>query len=347
MPSLPSGNRLLAVPRWQQELATAIDSLDELADELQLPRAALRRGSGAAGTFPLRVPRGFVRRMARGDSDDPLLLQVLPTAAELLERNAFVADPLKEMRQLRRPGLLQKYHGRCLLLVTGACAVNCRYCFRREFPYADAGAGSRELQAALAEIRADGSLSEVILSGGDPLTISDARLGALLSAIGEIDHVRRVRIHTRVPVVLPERIDRGLLAALAQARQPLVVVLHANHANEIDATVEAATRLVAPYAAALLNQSVLLKGINDDVAALCALSERLFSSGVLPYYLHQLDRVKGAAHFRVSDQRARQLVAAVASRLPGYLVPRLVRERAGLPAKELMAPARHKQQQVT
>jgi KamA family protein len=208
-------------------------------------------------------------------------------------------------------------------------------------------AGARETSALLDHIRADSSLSEVILSGGDPLTLSDARLDALLSGIASISHIKRIRIHTRVPIVLPERVDAGLLATLARALQPVVVVLHANHANELDHSVAAMTGRLAPVTAALLNQSVLLKGVNDNAAALASLSERLFEIGVLPYYLHQLDPVRGAAHFRVTDHRARKLAADLAALLPGYLVPRLVRERPGSPAKELLLPARHKPAQVT
>lgn len=344
---LPQPDRIIGLPRWQQELASAIKCLDELAETLGLPVEALGHGARADRKFPLRVPRGFVGRMARGDPRDPLLLQVLPSARELSSRAGFVADPLDEIKQLRGPGLLQKYQGRSLLLVTGACAVHCRYCFRREFPYADAGAGSRDWAAAIAEIGADRSISEVILSGGDPLTLSDARLEGVIAAISRIAHVRRIRIHTRVPIVLPERVDAGLLATLARAVPPIIMVLHSNHANELDESVAAAAQRLAPVAAAMFNQSVLLKGINDDAATICALSERLFAIGVLPYYLHQLDPVRGAAHFRVGDRRARHLMADVAARLPGYLVPRLVRERPGSPAKELLAPARHKRPQVT
>jgi EF-P beta-lysylation protein EpmB len=338
---------LPATRRWQEELAVAITSIEELARELGLSVADLRPGETARQRFALRIPRGFVRRMARGDPRDPLLLQVLPTASELINTSAFLADPLEELRQLRRPGLLQKYQGRTLLLVSGACAINCRYCFRREFPYAEAAAGAGDLQAALDDIRADSRISEVILSGGDPLTLGNARLDRLLTAIGQIGHVQRVRIHSRLPVVLPERVDSGLVETLARARQPVVMVLHANHPNEIDESLAGAMQRLQPVTAALLNQSVLLKSINDDASTLCALSERLFAIGVLPYYLHQLDPVRGAAHFRVGDRRARRIMAEVAARLPGYLVPRLVRERPGLPGKELLAPARHKRAQVT
>jgi EF-P beta-lysylation protein EpmB len=347
VPSSPQEIPVVRPPRWQEELSRAVTSLDELAAELLLPVETLRTGEPGRQAFPLRVPRGFLRRMERGNPRDPLLLQVLPSARESTSPAGFVADPLDELNQMRHPGLLQKYHGRALLLASGACAVNCRYCFRREFPYAAAGAGARDVAGLLGEISASPDISEVILSGGDPLTLSDSRLDALLTGIGQIAHVRRIRIHSRVPVVLPERVDAGLIATLARARQPLIMVLHANHANEIDATVREAMYRLAPVTATLLNQSVLLKSVNDDPDSLCALSETLFDAGVLPYYLHQLDPVRGAAHFRVSDRRARQLTGAVAARLPGYLVPRLVRETPGLAAKEILPPARHKPDEVT
>lgn len=332
---------------WQRELALAIDSLGQLEAELQLPAGILAGGAGALPAFPLRVPRGFVRRMRRGDPRDPLLLQVLPLARELAPRRGFVADPLEEAAAARSAGLLQKYHGRALLITTGACAVNCRYCFRREFPYAGSSVTPAGLSAVLAGIRRDESLAEVILSGGDPLTLGNERLQWLLTGIAAIGHVRRIRIHSRVPVVLPERVDAGLLATLANCGRPVVLVLHANHANELDESVAVATAQLAGSTAALLNQSVLLRGVNDDVAVLGRLSERLFEIGVLPYYLHQLDPVRGAAHFRVGDRRARRLLGQLAAQLPGYLVPRLAREIPGLPAKALLTPTLHKERQVT
>jgi len=323
---------------WQRELARAISSLAELAAALDLSVAELAGGSAAAADFPLRVPRGFVARMARGDRRDPLLMQVLPLAREGVATAGYGADPLQEVGLMQHPGLLQKYQGRALLVATGACAVNCRYCFRRAFPYAEASVSPPDLMGVLARVSNDPCVEEVILSGGDPLTLSDQRLDTLLAAIGRIGHVRRIRIHSRVPVVLPERVDAGLLAVLGRAPRPLVLVVHANHANELDATVEAATRQLATVCATLLNQSVLLRGVNDDPGALVRLSTRLFEIGVLPYYLHQLDKVQGAAHFRVGERRARRLAGALAAQLPGYLVPRLVHERPGAPAKELLLP---------
>ncbi|MCC7330076.1 MAG: EF-P beta-lysylation protein EpmB [Gammaproteobacteria bacterium] len=332
---------------WQRELAHAITTLEELALALDLPVASLAGGAAAAGQFALRVPRGFVARMRRGDPRDPLLLQVLPQARELEAVPGFGPDPLAELSGMCQPGLLQKYRGRALLVTTGACAVNCRYCFRREFPYAQASLTPQATDAALQAVATDTGIGEVILSGGDPLSLGDRRLATLLAAIGRIPHIRRIRIHTRVPVVLPERVDGGLLGVLAQAPRPLVVVLHANHAQELDAAVAQAAAGLRGVCATVLNQSVLLRGVNDSAPALIALSERLFAAGVLPYYLHLLDPVRGAAHFRVGERRARRIMGAVAAALPGYLVPRLARERPGMPAKEVLAPALHNREEVT
>ncbi len=338
---------LAAASTWQRELAQAITTPGELAAALGLSPDRLAGNTEAADLFALRVPRGFVARMRQGDPHDPLLLQVLPLARELDAVPGFGADPLAELGQMRQPGLLQKYRGRTLLVASGACAVNCRYCFRREFPYGEASLTSRAIDAVLQAVADDTSIEEVILSGGDPLTLSDQRLDTLLTAIGQMSQVRRIRIHTRLPVVLPERVDAGLLAVLGRVPRPLVVVLHANHANELDANVARAAADLAQASAALLNQSVLLRRVNDNAAALIALSQRLFDIGILPYYIHLLDAVRGAAHFRVGERRARRILGEVAAALPGYLVPRLARERPGAPAKEILAPTLHKRSQVT
>jgi len=247
----------------------------------------------------------------------------------------YVADPLGEQAVRTAVGLLHKYHGRALLITTGACAVHCRYCFRRHYDYAadlDDGSAAR-WSAALDHVASDSSIEEIILSGGDPLSLGNARLAQLLLRLQEIPHVRRIRIHTRTPIVLPERVDAGLLAALQPVSSRLAVVVHANHPAELDEGTSGALRLLGTRCAALLNQSVLLAGINDDAAVLAALSARLFEAGVLPYYLHQLDNVAGAAHFAVSDSRALELHGALAALLPGYLLPRLVRELAGATGK--------------
>ncbi len=328
-----------AAPTWQRELARAITDPLELCRLLDLdPRLALGAGAAAA-QFRLRVPRGFVRRMRRGDPEDPLLLQVLPGARELIERAGFVADPLQERRSLRAPGLLHKYHGRALLISTGACAVHCRYCFRREFPYQSVQGEGPRWQPALEQIGADASIEELILSGGDPLSLSTARLAGFTEALRAVPHVRRLRLHTRTPVVLPERVDEELLAWIAALPWPCVIVLHCNHANEIDAAVRSAAARLRAAGATLLNQSVLLAGINDSVAALQGLSEALWSAQVLPYYLHLLDRVRGTSHFEVSEARALELMARLACRLPGYLLPRLARETPGAASKTVLAGA--------
>jgi EF-P beta-lysylation protein EpmB len=283
--------------------------------------------------FALRVTPGFIARMRRGDAADPLLLQVLPQAAELLETIGFTHDAVGDLAARTANGVLHKYQGRALLIATGSCAVHCRYCFRRHFPYAEETAAANGWQEAIENIRADASIHEVILSGGDPLSLSTPKLAELTGALASIAHLKRIRIHTRLPVVLPERVDEELGAWLRYLPWPVAVVLHANHANEIDAAVADASARLRACGASVFNQSVLLRGVNDNVDALAALSERLFDCGVIPYYLHQLDRVAGAAHFAVGDAVARGLIDALRRRLSGYLVPRLVREIAGEPGK--------------
>jgi EF-P beta-lysylation protein EpmB len=332
-----------SLPNWRQSLRDAVTDPAALVEALGLGQAWIEPARRAAQRFPLRVPRGYLARMRRGDPHDPLLRQVLPLAAELEPApERYVADPVGDLQALAGPGLLHKYEGRALLVTTGACAVHCRYCFRREFPYSEQTAARAGFGEALAAIAADASIGEVLLSGGDPLTLSDRRLGELLRALDAIAHVRRVRIHTRLPIVLPERIDPGLLEAWSpRLRMQRVMVIHANHANELrDAPdVRRALAALRDGGTALLNQSVLLAGVNDTVDALADLSEALFEHGVLPYYLHVLDPVRGAAHFDVPELAARRLVADLAARLPGYLVPRLVREAPGAPAKEMLPPA--------
>jgi L-lysine 2,3-aminomutase len=315
-------------------LSQTITKPEALIAALGLAPQLLPGARAANGAFALRVPAPFLARIKPGDPDDPLLKQVLPVAAELDERAGYVADPLEESAARRAPGLLQKYSGRALLITTAACAVHCRYCFRREYPYADETAddGGR-WTAALAEIAGDASIEEVILSGGDPLSLSDARLRQITDALAAMPHVARVRVHTRQPVVLPARVDSGLCEWLASIRQPVVFVLHVNHPNEIDADVRAACARLRAAGVSLLNQSVLLAGVNDDVETLKRLSGALMDAGVLPYYLHLPDRVRGTAHFDVDEHRAKELVATLAKQLSGYLVPRLVREVPGAPSK--------------
>ena len=326
---------------WQRELQEAVSEPADLLAALGLGPEWLEPARLAAGRFPLRVPASYLARIRRGDPHDPLLRQVLPLAAELETRPGDRPDPVGDLAALAGPGLLRKYRGRALLVTTGACAVHCRYCFRREFPYEAQHAGRHGFAVAIAAIRDDASVREVLLSGGDPLTLGNRRLEALLRALDAIPHVERIRIHTRLPIVLPSRVDDGLLEAWsARLRARRVVVVHANHANELDApNVAAALARLRASGSVLLNQSVLLAGVNDSVAALAALSEALFAHGVLPYYLHVLDPVRGAAHFDVAELVARRLVADLAACLPGYLVPRLVREVPGAPSKTALPPA--------
>ncbi len=320
-------------PRWQHALAQAVTDPAELLELLQLDPALLPAARAAAKLFPLRVPRGFVARMQVGNPADPLLRQVLPLAQELQQTPGFITDPVGDLASRIAPGVLHKYAGRALLIATGACAVHCRYCFRRHFPYGEELASSAHWHNAVAALRTDASIHEVILSGGDPLSLNDRRLRELTQQLASIPHLKRLRIHTRQPIVLPERVDAGLLAWLNSTRLQTVMVLHANHAQELDVAVQQACRSLLDHGVTLLNQSVLLHGINDSVAALTELSESLFAAGVLPYYLHLLDRVQGAAHFEVSETQAQTLLRELVTALPGYLVPRLVREIPGHASK--------------
>jgi EF-P beta-lysylation protein EpmB len=282
----------------------------------------------------MRVPRAYARRMRRGDPADPLLRQVLPLAAEREQTPGFSSDPVGEHAARRGAGVLHKYRGRALLITTGACAVHCRYCFRRHFPYTEAHAADNEWEDAVKVIAGDTTLREVILSGGDPLTLTTNRLARLVHKLEAIPHVSRLRLHTRLPIVLPARVEDSLLELLARGRLKSVLVVHANHPNEIDDEVAAALARLAGAGIALFNQAVLLRGVNDDAAALTELSEVLFEAGVTPYYLHLLDRVQGAAHFEVDIDTARALHRQLRENLPGYLVPQLVQEVAGEPFKQ-------------
>ena len=319
-------------PGWRELWRDAITDPGELLRAVGLGDRADLLPPDDAG-FALRVPRGFVARMRRNDPLDPLLLQVLPQRAEHDQAEGFTLDAVGDMASKAGHGVLHKYDGRALLIASGSCAINCRYCFRRHFPYGEEIAAASHWREALERLRADPSIRELILSGGDPLSLATSKLEELTRGLAELPQVIRLRIHTRLPVVLPERVDDSLLAWLAGLPLQKVVVLHANHANELDAGVDAACAALRETGATLLNQSVLLRGVNDDADALANLSERLFAAGVLPYYLHQLDRVHGTAHFEVADDTALALLDTLRARLPGYLVPRLVREVAGDPAK--------------
>jgi len=314
---------------WQLELANAITCADELLAELDLRHMADELVPQPA--FRLLVPRGFAARMQKGNADDPLLKQVLPVAAENSQYG--ITDPVGDLDAMATPGLLHKYRGRALLVTTGACAVHCRYCFRRHFPYASANPGKNAWGGAIEYLSAHEDVHEVILSGGDPLVLDNAKLGRLLIALEQIPHIKWLRVHTRLPVVLPSRVDGELVAILQNLRLRKTFVIHANHANEIGTDEYAAIHRLQSSGMTLLNQSVLLKGINDSSTALIDLSKSLYEAGVLPYYLHMLDPVKGAMHFEVSQSRAVELMASLREELPGYLVPRLVRENPGEASK--------------
>jgi len=333
LPAHPDRSPELRAPDWRRQWRESIRDPRELLAALGLEAHAGRISDAAAAAFPLRVPRAFLARMRHGDPDDPLLRQVLPLRDEEALVPGFSFDAVGDFQARAGAGLLHKYQGRALLVTTGSCAVNCRYCFRRHFPYGEENAGADRWASAIEYLRADPSITEVLLSGGDPLSLSNERLRELGDALRTVPQLRRLRLHTRLPVVMPARVDATLVEWVGSLPWPVTVVLHANHANEFDAEVDAACARLRSAGATLLNQAVLLRGVNDSVEALAQLSERGFEGGVLPYYLHQLDRVQGAAHFEVPDEIALELHAGLAARLPGYLVPRLVREIPGEPGK--------------
>ncbi|STY30969.1 lysine aminomutase [Legionella wadsworthii] len=319
---------------WQKNLAQGFTSVRELLNFLELP---LSVGNGnAEKQFPSRIPLGFAKRMQKRNPNDPLLLQVLATGLELDEREEYSQDPLDERSNNPVPGLIHKYHGRVLVTLTGVCAVNCRFCFRRHFPYHDNNSGRNGFKTICNYLRKDQQITEVILSGGDPLMASNVVFADLINQLEEIPHLHTLRIHTRIPVVFPERIDDGILGILKNTRLNKVVVLHCNHAQELDESVQEAVNNLKQTGCHLLNQSVLLAGINDDPQILANLSQQLFAYGVLPYYLHCLDKVKGAAHFDLSLNRIKTIYGQLQKILPGYLLPRLACEEPGKLSKTLL-----------
>lgn len=326
---IPCSHPPLESAEWQKELASAFGNAGELLRHLGLEHRLQPDILEAAKQFPLRVTRHFASLMRQGDPDDPLLRQVLPLAAELSEAPGFVIDPVGDNLADCGDGILQKYHGRALVIATGACAIHCRYCFRRHFAYQERSARGQEWEALVDNLAAHPALTEVILSGGDPLTLSDRRLGQLLAALQRLPGLRRLRLHSRLPVVLPSRITEDLVALLEDNPWSVSLVIHANHPNELNRDTARALDPLRRAGITLLNQSVLLRGINDQESVLRDLSEALFDMGVLPYYLHLLDPVKGAAHFAVGRSAGRSLIAALRRQLPGYLVPRLVMEEPG------------------
>ncbi|WP_261344074.1 EF-P beta-lysylation protein EpmB [Roseimaritima sediminicola] len=322
--------------RWQEAMRRAIRDPGELCRKLDLPES-LADGRSAQD-FTVFVPLEFLARMRPGDPDDPLLRQVLSVEAENDTPDTYSLDPLAEQNASVLPGLLHKYHGRALLVTSGACAVHCRYCFRRHFPYQTVPKGLQAWQEALDHIAADPTISEVLLSGGDPLTLVDPLLQSLLGALDRIPHVRRLRIHTRLPIVIPQRVTEALRDMLAATRATSWVVVHCNHAAELDGPTLGALARLIDAGVPVLNQAVLLRGVNDSVAALEALSLRLVDHRIQPYYLHQLDRVQGAGHFEVDEATGLQLMAGLRQRVPGYAVPQYVREQPGERSKTPIEP---------
>jgi EF-P beta-lysylation protein EpmB len=321
---------------WQQQLRDSVKSPEVLLNSLGLCSESLALSKTSGNDFPLRVTQSFIRRMERNNPHDPLLRQVLPLLEEEITSAGFSSDPVGEQllhTQDKTPGILHKYHGRVLLITTGACAIHCRYCFRREFPYEDDSASTAKWRPALSYIQENQSINEVILSGGDPLVLSDTKLSDLVIQLKKINHLKRIRIHTRMPVVLPDRITEDFIQSFSNTGLQIVVVIHSNHPNEIDDEIGEGLNKLKNHGMTVLNQSVLLKGVNDKSEILEKLNEKLFEYGILPYYLHMLDKVSGAAHFEVSDEKAKLIMHELRSRLPGYLVPRLVREQYTKPYK--------------
>ncbi|HEX3999346.1 MAG TPA: EF-P beta-lysylation protein EpmB [Pirellulales bacterium] len=333
--SLPQSGKANDAKHWQRELKDAVRDPRDLCRLLNLPAECEAAAIRAAGEFPLFAPRPFVDQIERGNPADPLLRQILPLEVELASPPSFTADPVGDLAARRAPGLLQKYHGRTLLITTGACAVHCRYCFRRHFPYSESQSpqSATAWQPAIETIAADASIREVILSGGDPLVLVDGLLAELAERLAAIPHVARLRVHTRLPLMIPQRIDASLLGWLRGTRLTPIMVIHANHPAELRGPAAAAIGRLVDGGVPVLNQSVLLRGVNDDADVLAELCERLVELRAMPYYLHQLDRVAGAAHFEVEIARGVQLIEQLRERLPGYAVPRYVRETAGEPNK--------------
>ena len=326
-------NHLITQKNWQTQLSEAITSVDELLGILKLE--SLRADVYVPKHFELRVPQAFVAKMRVGDSNDPLLKQVLPDQREQIQVTGYVADPLSENTQNPVKGMLHKYQSRVLLTITGACAIHCRYCFRQHFDYSANMPTANAKENIVNYITAHPEINEVILSGGDPLNVTNRRLFAWLDTLESIPQLTTIRLHTRLPLVIPARLDEALLDRLSQSRCHIVMVIHCNHANEIDTFTAEQLQRTRAAGITLLNQAVLLKGINDNVEIQTQLSQRLFAAGVLPYYLHVLDKVAGAAHFDSDERSAIELYWSLLAALPGYLVPKLVRE---LPNKRFKVP---------
>jgi len=321
---------------WQQELAKGFNNINEICEYLnitQLSNNLIETNSN----FPLRVPRGFVDRMEKNNINDPLLKQILPIKSEKLEIPGFTYDPVGDIDSIAETGIIHKYHGRVLVITTGSCAINCRYCFRRNFPYDDYQLTTTKHLKAINYIESHQDISEVILSGGDPLLLSDQKLMGLIHKLESIPHIKRIRIHSRIPIVLPSRITTTLCDELSAIKKDLILVVHSNHSNELNQQVKVACERLKNANITLLNQAVLLKDINDSADQLCALHEKLFTFHIMPYYLHLLDKAVGTAHFEVSQDDGIHLMNQIKRVLPGYLVPKFVKEQAGAANKIIIA----------
>lgn len=321
---------------WKTELSHCVNSIDELLNQLGLKAEDLNATEQAANEFSIKVPQSFVKLMEYGNPNDPLLKQVLPITSELQVDNNFSTDPVDESSFNPVPGIVHKYRNRVLMIISPNCAINCRYCFRRHFPYDENRQSKQQWLKALDYLKTKPEINEVIFSGGDPLAANDHFLRWLTAEIESIQHIKRLRIHTRLPVVIPSRVDDQLLNWLGNTRLKPTLVLHINHANEIDEALRQGVDRLKKSGITVLNQSVLLKGINDNSDQLISLSEKLFDAGIMPYYLHMLDPVQGASHFDVSMDRAVEIFRQIQTELPGFLVPKLVQERAGERSKSLI-----------
>ena len=337
MPAIIASKAIDIQPSWKTEFSQCISSIDELLSCLQLTPEQLSISHQAAKDFPLRVPRAFLDRMEIGNPNDPLLAQVLPVIEETLVVKGYSSDPLDEIDHNPIPGVVHKYRNRLLLIVSPSCAINCRYCFRRHFPYQENRQSKQQWQKALDYISSTKELNEVIFSGGDPLAANDSFLGWLTEQIANIPHIKRLRIHTRLPVVIPSRIDDQFLRWATGTRLLPIMVLHINHSNEINLALLKAVQRLLSKGIRVLNQTVLLKGINDSAQALVDLSESLYDIGVTPYYLHLLDPVAGASHFDIPITQSQAIYAELQATLPGFLVPKLVREIPGEQSKTIMS----------
>ncbi len=341
------------IPAWQQELSNAIRSVDALCDRLGLQEILSdnlgchaensdndQLLSAAIKQFPVLVPESFLKRMTPAEPNDPLLLQILPTSQEVNKVPGYTQDPVKDSQASFAPGILQKYQGRALMITLGQCAVHCRYCFRRNYPYQQSPKSLEQWEPSLNKLREDSRIEEIILSGGDPLILNDHRLEQLIQQLESIDHIKRIRVHSRLPIVLPSRVTEGLLKLFQESRLQPIFVIHANHPNEIVDDCAEALRRIVRAGIPVLNQAVLLKGINDTTETQEKLCRRLINLGVMPYYLHQLDRVEGAAHFEVDVATGKKIIDELKQKLPGYAVPKYVREIPGEAGKtELQSQA--------